>query len=78
MPNIQKSDNLLKNMAIKTATLLKGTCGYHTDEKFFLFGEAYTKEWFQEHCANTSKSKAEWPQQYTQTLHILQHHIMYA
>jgi len=65
-------------MIIKTAALLKGTCYYHTDGKFFLFGETYTKEWFQENCANTSQIKAEWPQQYTQTLHILQCHIMYA
>ena len=35
-------------MTIKTAALLKGTCNYHTDGKFFLFGQAYTKEWFQE------------------------------
>jgi len=48
-------------MMIKTAALLKGTCEYNTDGKFFLFGEAYTKEWFQENCANTSQSKAEWP-----------------
>jgi len=45
-------------MMIKTAALLKGTCDYQTDGKFFLFGEAYTKEWFQENCANTSQSKA--------------------
>jgi len=65
-------------MMIKTAALLKGTCDYNTDGKFFLFREAYPKEWSQENCANTSQSKAEWPQQYTHTLHILQCHIMYA
>jgi hypothetical protein len=45
-------------MMVKTAALLKGTSDYHTGEKLFLFGEAYTEEWFQENCANTSQSKA--------------------